>query len=127
MTLALAHSQPEAERAPLISGLTLATSALCCAPVYDWRLFCTARASLRDVLARVAREEGLSVDEVCSPSRIARISNARQRFMYEAARDGRWSWLQIARACGRKDHTTAYSGAYAYAKRHGLPAPEARK
>ena len=89
--------------------------------------FYTARPTMKAILERCARDAGLTIDEVRHPrSRRFPICDVRQRFMYEAAMDGRWSWFQIANAAGRKDHSTALHGARAYAKRHGLPAPEAR-
>ena len=110
----------------MISGLTLSTSRQTGAPVYGWQLY-TERQTMKQILAQAARDAGLTVEDVRSKGRAPRLSNTRQRFMYEAALDGRWSWGQIARACGRADHSTAIYGAKTYAQRHGLPAPEARK
>jgi len=109
----------------MLSGLTLSSSGQTGAPVYGWQLY-TGQKTMKQILAQAAQDAGLTVEEVCAPGRTPHVSNTRQRFMYEAARDGRWSWCQIARACGRTNHATAMYGAHAYAKRHGLPAPEAR-
>ena len=82
-------------------------------------------ADLSDVLESVCERAGIPVKDVMGPSRRVKISDARQCFMYIAKRRGWHSYPQIATAVNRKDHTTAMYGARAYAKRHGLPMPEA--
>jgi len=87
--------------------------------------------TMQSLLQFCAAHAGFSMDEIKGRSRKARINDARQWFMYAASarnkyRAVKWSWCQIARVAGRSDHTTALSGARAYAERHNLPAPEDR-
>lgn len=80
-----------------------------------WKGQIPSRARVRDVLARVALEEGLPVSLLLTKTRRRVVAWPRQRVFYEAKREGR-SYPEIARVFGM-DHTTVLYGVRAYAAR----------
>lgn len=69
--------------------------------------FC--RGSLKRLLAEVAGNHGLYVEELLSPTRKQPVVRARWEFCYRAAAETTASIVQIARAIGY-DHTSALHG-----------------
>lgn len=61
---------------------------------------------LADVLAVVADRFAVSPDELTGPSRVARIASARHVAAW-LLRDSGYSYPEIGRALGGRDHTTA--------------------
>lgn len=75
-------------------------------------------AAQREIILAVAARHRLTLADVVGPRRFRKIAHARQEAMYELRQAGRWSFPQIARAVGRKDHSVVI---------HGCRAHEARK
>jgi len=82
-----------------------------------WRGTMQIKPTLAGILAAVAARHGLSVDEIKSESRLKKYTPARQEAAYLMREAGLWSWMQIARAMGRDDHSTAVHHARKYADR----------
>lgn len=59
------------------------------------------------IVERTAKYFGLSAEEVCSPKRDKHIAEPRQIAMYLMRMELNLSFPQIAKQCGRSDHTTA--------------------
>lgn len=66
------------------------------------------RASI--IIHETATTFGISPQELTSSSRNRHTARARQTVMYLIRRHLSWSSPQIAKACGRKDHTTVLHG-----------------
>lgn len=73
--------------------------------------------TMRSILADVCQRHGLPVDEVKSASRLSKYTPARQEAAYLMHQTGLWTWMQIARALGRGDHSTAHHHATQYKRR----------
>lgn len=73
--------------------------------------------TMRAILADVCHRHGLSVDDVKSASRMSKYTPARQEAAYLMHQTGLWTWMQIARALGRGDHSTAHHHAKQYKRR----------
>lgn len=69
------------------------------------------------ILEEVATKHGLTVEDIKGPSRKRYVARARQEAMWQMRQRTRLSFPEIARRCGRGDHTTAI---------HGVKAHEAR-
>lgn len=68
------------------------------------------RATMKDVIERVAEKHRVTVEDIKGPSTRRRdIVPARQEFFYEAHLIGR-SYPQMATFCGERHHTTAMAG-----------------
>jgi len=65
------------------------------------------------ILEDVAARHGITLDELKSPSRKRRFTEARQEAYYLLRQAG-YSWPQCAKFCGAMDHTTAVHGATRY-------------
>ncbi len=78
------------------------------------------RPTLREIVAEAARDAGLRVDDLTGESRTAPIVDARQQYMYRAAKLTTRSLPQIGAFINRH-HSTVIHGIRAYAKRHNLP------
>ena len=64
----------------------------------------------RQVVEKVAKSSGLSVEEMCGKSRVANIKTARQIAMFLLAEELGMSTPRIALEVGVKDHTTVMHG-----------------
>lgn len=71
----------------------------------------------RQIIAVVASNHGLTVEDMKGPSRTKHISHVRQEAMWEIRQCTKLSLPQIARLLGRTDHTTAWHGVKAHAAR----------
>lgn len=70
------------------------------------RLLCI---EARDLIRRAAELAGVSVDTLTSPQRTHKLAMHRWAVM-GIMRNWGWSYPRIARALGRKDHTSAMNG-----------------
>jgi chromosomal replication initiation ATPase DnaA len=61
------------------------------------------------IMQDVAERHGLTVDDIKSPSRVHRIVVARQETYY-LLREAGYSYPQIGRFCGGRDHSSALHG-----------------
>lgn len=90
------------------------------ADVYE-RLDNAWRPSLDQIMVRVSRVTGISVNDIRSARRERAVAFARQMFFYWAIRLTRRSFPQVGRFCGKRDHTTVLHGVDAYvAKRASM-------
>ena len=80
--------------------------------------------STRDIIAAVAAEHGLTVEELMRKTHKRHIAQPRQQAMYEVrkAKPG-MSYPALARLFGGKHHTTVIYGVREHAKRNGFPMP----
>jgi chromosomal replication initiation ATPase DnaA len=74
-------------------------------------------ADVHGIIAAVADRHGLTVEELCGPSRCYRIAHPRQEAMWELRRRTRLSLPQIARRLNRADHTPVMHGIRAHERR----------
>ncbi|MDY8108276.1 helix-turn-helix domain-containing protein [Fulvimarina sp. 2208YS6-2-32] len=72
------------------------------------------RPTMCKIMLRICRETGVSVQEMKGPTSNQRVCLARHAFFYWAVRLTDKSLRQIAEYCGRKDHTTVWSGIIRY-------------
>ena len=79
--------------------------------------------TISDIIERVAEKHGFSASDLKGRGRRSALNIARQEAMYEAYLSGRWSYAQIGRALGGRDHTTVLFGVRRHAERWGLPMP----
>lgn len=73
--------------------------------------------ALRDVVAQVAAEFGVSVLDIKSERRGRHLCKARLKFYWRAARETKHSYPEIGRFCGGRDHTTVLYGIRVHEKR----------
>lgn len=79
--------------------------------VRDWLMLATQRyPTLAVLLQAVSIRCGVSVQEIKSPRRNRKVVRARQIFMALAKFLTSYSFPQIGRACGGKDHSTVMHG-----------------
>lgn len=78
---------------------------------------------LRTILREVAKDFGLSVTELVSECREARLTFARAVFYYRALTETASSIPKIANICGDRDHTTVRNAVGMYCEMTGLPKP----
>lgn len=71
----------------------------------------------REIIARVAERNGLSIDELLLKRQHRSVSRPRQEAMWALRQAGRWSLPQIGRALGGFDHTTVLHGVRAHERR----------
>jgi chromosomal replication initiation ATPase DnaA len=77
---------------------------------------------LADIIAGVAAQHGISINDIRSCRRSRRVVYARQEAMYLAYELTEASYPMIAAAVG-KDHTSVLHGVRRHAERAGLPIP----
>lgn len=75
------------------------------------------RVTGREILSEVAERHDVTVAQLTGPSRKKYIAHARQEAMWEMRQRTKLSSVQIARLCGRTDHTTALHGIDAHERR----------
>ena len=78
---------------------------------------------VRDILREVAESYGMTVAELVSDNRQARMTFARAKFYYRAVTETSASITKIAIICGDRDHTTVRNGIEMYCYQLGLPVP----
>ena len=87
--------------------------------VKDYRRWLsTLGAPKRRFIEELAREDGFTISQIMSKTRVKKIVHARQRYMWEVKR--RWpdiSYPELGRLFGGKDHTTAIHAVKMHNKR----------
>ena len=58
------------------------------------------------ILREVSQQYGISIEDIISPRRDAKIALPRQIIMYRICKETDWSLPQIGRFLGNRDHTT---------------------
>lgn len=72
----------------------------------------------------IAWRHGVRVCDLEGPGRSRIFVNARQEYFYRARTETDKSYYEIAKHCGKRDHSTAHHGARAFAEKNNLPHPE---
>lgn len=80
-------------------------------------VFSRLKPTAKTIVRQVAAEHGLTLEELTGPSSVKPISRARHEAMWRLRQETKLSAMQIARALGRTDHTTALWGIRRHAKR----------
>ena len=80
-------------------------------------VFGSARPRMSDMLDRVASHNGLSRSELIAPGRRQHVSVPRQAFMAAAIGAG-FSYPQVGRFLGGRDHSTIIHGVEAHRRRY---------
>ncbi|CAB4122933.1 Chromosomal replication initiator, DnaA C-terminal [uncultured Caudovirales phage] len=69
------------------------------------------------IVAEVAKLNGITVDDMKSDSRAWRYSHPRQEAMWRLREEKGWSWKRIADKLNLLDHTTVIAGYRSYKRR----------
>ena len=80
--------------------------------------------SLAHLIKEVAEKYGVTVDDIRSARRTRAIMQPRLEFYYRARTETPYSYPEIGKFCGNRDHTTILTGARRHAKRTGKALPE---
>lgn len=83
----------------------------------------TFRPRWREIAAEVCLKHGLTFEAVAGSCRLAHFVRARQELMYRLYDELHWSYPEIGRRLGGRDHTTALLGVRKHASLNGLPNP----
>lgn len=73
--------------------------------------------TMASIAQRVAEKHGLTVEQLKSVSRAARIVQPRQEAMHEMVQTGKWSTPRIGMFFGGMDHTTVLWACKAHQRR----------
>ena len=65
-----------------------------------------ARASIASIIRKTASEHGLSASQITGRNRTARVAKARHEAVLRVHETGRYTFSQIGREFGGRDHTT---------------------
>lgn len=79
--------------------------------------------TLEQIIAKIAEDYGVRVNDIKSASRTKHIIEPRQAFYYFAKTKTLMSYPTIGRFCGDRDHATVHAGARTYARKHNKPMP----
>jgi chromosomal replication initiator protein len=75
--------------------------------------------NMRDIIEQVAREHGLTVNQMLARRRDRHLVYARQHAMWRCSKETRHSLPEIGRYFGDYDHTTVLHGIRSHEKRLG--------
>ena len=81
------------------------------------------RPTAREIIREVARQHNVSIEELQSPSRVARLGVIRMEIYYRLRLERGMSFPQIGALMGGRDHTTVLHGVRVWCRRNNLPIP----
>lgn len=79
--------------------------------------------SLHKILHECAHQYGFKVRDLKAQCRNKRVCAARKLYYYRAAAETEFSYPQIGRVCGGRDHSTVMHGVQSYCTRAGISTP----
>lgn len=78
------------------------------------------RPVMKTIATRVALAHGFQLEDLTGPARTKRVAHVRHEAMWEIYETGLFSYPQIGRFFGGRDHTTVICGCRAHEARSGV-------